>query len=315
MDISYFKEFVILAETKNFWAASERLYMGQSSLSKHIKTLERELGAPLFDRSSRKVELTEFGNLMLPYAQSLAKMQYEYESAAFNYLHTESEPLNIATIPVIAHYNITDILIRFRQDFPNVKINIQEGDTIDIRELLFNHKTSIVIYRDSPAYLEHDPDKESRVMKVPYCQDPLVAILPADHPLANAESLELKQLQNENFALIHEETMPYMLCIRVCREAGFTPNVLFTSHNLEAILDMVRKGNCVALLFANHVDFPHNLDFGDDLPFAVVPIVPEIQTTIYLGYLKDQKLPPAAAQFLRYCTAFSSFHTDEDKAQ
>ena len=76
MDIEYFREFVILAETKNFWAASERLYIGQSSLSKHIKTLERDLGAPLFERTSRKVELTEFGKLMLPYAQSLGRLQY-----------------------------------------------------------------------------------------------------------------------------------------------------------------------------------------------------------------------------------------------
>ena len=68
MEISYFNEFVILAETRNYWAASERLYIGQSSLSKHIKTLESQLGAPLFDRTSRKVELTEFGAKMLPYA-------------------------------------------------------------------------------------------------------------------------------------------------------------------------------------------------------------------------------------------------------
>lgn len=306
MDIGYFKEFVILAETKNFWAASERLYIGQSSLSKHIKSLERELGAPLFTRTSRKVELTEFGELMLPYAQSMAKMQYEYESAAFNYLHAENDPLNIATIPVIAHYNITDILIRFRQDFPNVKVNIQEGDTMEIRELLFGRKTSIAIYRDSPAYLEHDPDKETLLAKIPYCQDPLVAVLPSGHPLANEEQVELKMLQEESFALIHEDTMPYMLCMRVCREAGFTPNVVFTSHNLEAVLDMVTKGQCVALLFANHVDFPHEHDFGENLPFAVVPITPEIQTTIYLAHLKHQELSPAAAHFLKYCTAISS---------
>ena len=308
MEISYFKEFVILAETKNFWAASERLYIGQSSLSKHIKTLERELGASLFTRTSRKVELTEFGELMLPYAQSLARMQYEYESAAFSYLHADNEPLSIATIPVIAHYNITDVLIRFRQDFPNVKVNIREGDTLVIREMLFDRKCSIAIYRDSPAYLEHNPDKEARLMKVPYCADPLVAVLPSSHPLAAEDHIELKMLRDEPFALIHEETMPYMLCIRVCREAGFTPNVIFTSHNLEAILDMVRKGSCVALLFAHHVDFPHEQDLGEDLPFAVVPIVPEIQTTVCMAYLKDEKLSPAAAHFLRYCSIVSTMH-------
>ena len=306
MDIEYFREFVILAETKNFWAASERLYIGQSSLSKHIKTLERDLGAPLFERTSRKVELTEFGKLMLPYAQSLGRLQYEYETAAFNYLHTDNEPLNIATIPVIAHYNITDSLIQFRRDYPNVKINIMEGDTLVIREFLFDRKCSIAIYRDSPAYLEHNPDKESQLAKIPYCRDPLVAILPPEHPLAGEEHIELKHLQDEAFALIHEETMPYMLCMRVCREAGFTPNVVFTSHNLEAILDMVRKGSCVALLFANHVAFPHEHTFGEKPPFAVVPIVPEIPTWLYIGYLKNEKLSPAATHFIKYCTAVSA---------
>ena len=312
MDINYFKEFVILAETKNFWAASERLYMGQSSLSKHIKTLERELGAPLLDRTSRKVTLTKFGTLMLPYAQSIAKLQFEYESAAFSHLHSEAAPLEIATIPVIAHYNITDILVKFSLDYPTVKINIQEGDTLQIRELLFSHRCSIAIYRDSPTYLEHDPDKESRIMKVPYCLDPLVAILPVDHPLAGEDHVELKQLKDECFALIHEETMPYMLCVRACREAGFTPNVLFTSHNLEAILDMVRKGSCVALLFANHVNFPHGHDFGEKPPFTVVPITPEINTTVYLAYLKDAKLSPAAQHFLNYCVAEASLYNVDD---
>ena len=103
MDISYFREFVILAETCNYWAAAERLYIGQSSLSKHIKTMEKELGGELFSRTSRKVELTDFGRLMLPYAQTISKQQYEYELAAFNHLHQESATLNIATIPVIAH--------------------------------------------------------------------------------------------------------------------------------------------------------------------------------------------------------------------
>ena len=48
MDISYFQEFVVLSETKNYWAAAERLFIGQSSLSKHIKALENHLGAPLW---------------------------------------------------------------------------------------------------------------------------------------------------------------------------------------------------------------------------------------------------------------------------
>lgn len=165
MDISYFREFVILAETRNYWAASERLFIGQSSLSKHIKTLENYLGAPLFHRTSRKVGLTEFGQLMLPYAQSVSQLKYEYESAAFTYLHRENEPLVIATIPVIAHYNITDILIQFQRNHPTIQVDVREADTLIVREWLLDRKCNIAIFRDSTAYLEHDPEKEAQMVK------------------------------------------------------------------------------------------------------------------------------------------------------
>ena len=58
MNTENLKEFIVLAETKNFWEASERLYMNQSTLSKHIKNLESELGISLFTRTTRRVELT-----------------------------------------------------------------------------------------------------------------------------------------------------------------------------------------------------------------------------------------------------------------
>lgn len=305
MEIGYFREFVILAEIQNYWAAAERLFISQSALSKHIKSMEKQLGAPLFERTPRKVELTEFGKLVLPYAQAVARLQYEYESATFSYLNQESEPLNIATIPAMAHYNITDVLVQFQLNHPTVPINIQEADTLQIREWLLEHKCHLGIFRDSVDYLEHDPDKEAQLVKIPYCKDRLVAVLPSDHPLAHEKQIELSQLSTEYFALIQQGTMPYMLCMRACREAGFNPQVLFASHSLEAVLDMVRKGGCVALLFSNHVSFhvtfPHQTSTDDDLPFVAVPIVPEIQTTVCLGYLKNAVLTPAAAHFIDYC--------------
>ncbi|MCD7735046.1 MAG: LysR family transcriptional regulator [Clostridiales bacterium] len=301
MDISYFKEFVILAETQNFWAAADRLFIGQSSLSKHIKTLENQLGAPLFDRTSRKVELTQFGELMLPYAQSIARLQYEYESAAFNHLNRECAPLEIATIPVIAHYGITEALLRFKQAHPAVQVNIQEADTLIVREMLLNRTCEIAIYRDSSAYLEHDPDKERQLVRLPYARDQLVAVLPPDHPLSHADHVELPQLADDLFALIPPNTLPYNLCMRACQEAGFLPKVYFTSHNLESILDTVRKGSCVALLFSNHLNFPHQIDFGDQPPFVAIPVSPPIYTTVYLSYRKNDTLSSAAAYFIEFC--------------
>lgn len=296
MDISYFREFVILAEIKNYWAAAERLYIGQSSLSKHIKTLERQFGAPLFDRTSRKVELTEFGEKMLPYAQQIARLQYEYEAAAYNYLQTGNMILNIASIPVIPHYYITDILLACQKEFPNMQINMQEADTLILREWLLERKCELAFYRDSMIYLEHDPLKEARLTKIPYWEDQLVAVLPRDHRLAGVQQVELSQLSDENFTLIKQDTMPYTLCMRVCREAGFVPKVVFTSHNLETLLDLVVKGDCISLQFFNQVEFFQKTFY--DKHVVAVPIYPPIKTTIYLAYLNDIPLSKAATCFI-----------------
>ena len=68
MDVERCKEFVVLAQTRNFLEASNQLFISQSSLSKHIKSLEKELGVTLLDRSTRKVELSSIGRVFLPFA-------------------------------------------------------------------------------------------------------------------------------------------------------------------------------------------------------------------------------------------------------
>lgn len=139
---------------------------------------------------------------MLPYAQSIAKLQHQCESAAFNYFQTGEEVLHIASIPVIAQYNITDILVQFQMDFPNVKVDIQEADTNLIIDLLLDRKCEPAFYRDSPVYRTCDISKESRLIKIPYQKDHLIAVLPQGHPLTGKSSIHLAQLSDKYFALI-----------------------------------------------------------------------------------------------------------------
>lgn len=84
MDSQYYQEFLTLVETKNFWEASERLFIGESSLSKHISRMEMELGVKLFDRSSRRVELTKYGKLFIPFAEQIVRAQASYKEAIIN---------------------------------------------------------------------------------------------------------------------------------------------------------------------------------------------------------------------------------------
>lgn len=307
MDISHFREFVVLAETQNYWEASDRLFISQSALSKHIKAMEQQLGAPLFNRTSRKVELSDFGKVMLPYAQAISKLQYDYESTAFNFLNRESTPLNIATIPEMAHYHITEFLLQFKKDHPTVQINLQEVDTLVGRDLLIDRKCELAILRRSPSFIDHDPEKEKQMVTLPLVPDRLMAVLSPQNPLAKERKVELAQLAEEQFAFTPPETLHYEICVKACRSAGFVPNVLLTTRDLESILDLVRSGSCSSLMFENQLDFPHHVPFDAKNPlFVAVPVEPEIDTTVSLCYRKGETLSSTAAYFLEYFKDFKA---------
>ena len=82
MDLNWFLEFVVLSETLHYQNAADKLYTTQSTLSKHIQAMERELGSPLFKRSYHRLELTPFGRMMLPFAYDIIRIKGGYEDAA-----------------------------------------------------------------------------------------------------------------------------------------------------------------------------------------------------------------------------------------
>ena len=101
MDIDYIHEFVVLAGTGNYMEAADRLFLTQSSLTRHIQKLEADLGVTLFDRTTRRIELNQYGRLFLPYAEQIALLQKDYTTAFCNELNRERGTIRIGAIPVM----------------------------------------------------------------------------------------------------------------------------------------------------------------------------------------------------------------------
>ena len=93
MDITSLKEFLALAETQNFWEASELLFMNESTLSKHIKKLETELSVPLFERNTRRVSLTPYGESLIPYAKAIVGQAQQFQEELARQIQAESKTL------------------------------------------------------------------------------------------------------------------------------------------------------------------------------------------------------------------------------
>lgn len=287
MEINHLREFILLTEIGNFLETAEQLFISQSALSRHIKAIEEELGVPLFDRTTRKVELNQFGQLFLPYAKQITNIQYEYSTAFYNQLKNISDTVTIGSIPVMAQYNITDVLTRFQQENPSLSLNIVEADTVVLIDMLKNRQCDFAFIRESEV-------SDNHLVKIPYTVDSLAAVLPSTHPFARRESVSLKELENETFILLAENTMMYNLCLAECKKAGFQPKVAFTGHRAENIIDLVYKGIGISLLTKKPAIFMA----GPNI--SLVDITPAITTTIYLAYDKSNRMSIAGNHFMSY---------------
>lgn len=302
MNTDYLKEFLVLAETKNFWEASERLYMNQSTLSKHIKALETELGVDLFTRTTRRVELTSYGQTFLPYARSITRTEFEGTSAIKRILNIENGLLTIGAIPSMPQYHITQFLARFQQKYPGTTVRITEDDPTNLMRYLENETCELIFNREDKVTFEKNFINGDSITRIPYMKDRLVAVMNKNHPLATAESVTLQQLKDEQFCLIKEGSLMYQMSIDACQNADFIPNIIFTSHRIDSILDMVTNQNSVALLMDAHLQLPENGPKQIGTPWCVVPITPEIPSQISLCHLNNKPLSKTAKLFVEFCT-------------
>lgn len=100
MELNQVKEFIALTKTENYLEAAENLFISQSSLTKHIKSLEAELGTTLFDRTTRQVKLNEVGKVFLKYTQQLIDVRYQCNTALINLKDAEEQSLTIGSIKI-----------------------------------------------------------------------------------------------------------------------------------------------------------------------------------------------------------------------
>lgn len=294
MDIQVLREFLVLVDTQNYWEASSRLFIGQSTLSKHIKQLEQELGVSLFSRTSRKVELTRYGRLLIPYAEQITTAHMACREALQDAREAEQGLLVLGALPAMAQYSVTDLLLEYRARHPGRTVKVLEEDTAPLKEALRTRRCELALVRESVAAPTNDPD----LVKIPYLRDRLVALVPPDHPLGESPSVTLPQLETEDFITLKSSTALYEILMAACRQAGVVPHVVFSCHNRDAILDLVTQGLGVGILADRHVQRPKYGDFLRQASFHIVPIEPRVETQIFLCYRKNAELSAGARGFL-----------------
>ena len=237
--------FVGLAEELHFGRAAERLGIAQPQLSVQIRSLETVLGARLFDRDRRHVALTEVGREFLPEATAiLARIETARrrvqgwargEAGALTVGFTGSAPLNPAMRGIVGS---------FRRQWPGVGLSLAEMSTTDQFDALLEGEIDVGFLRPGRGAV---PDL---VTVLTVSREPLVAVLPADHPLAERESLAIADLAGQSFIMHPRERGPgvYDTIIGLCASAGFRPSVDIEVHQLPTIVSLAATGLGVSIV-------------------------------------------------------------------
>ncbi|NKY84897.1 LysR family transcriptional regulator [Nocardia veterana] len=242
MELQQMRYVLAVAETNSFTRAAERCLVVQSALSHQIARLERELGAKLFERTSRRVRLTPAGAAFLPAARQCLDAA---ERAAAEVAAAVGEirgRLAVGLIPTVAAVDVPDALREFRRRYPHVRISLRVGASDDLTEQVRDGSLDI-------AFLGLPTTATPQGVAVrELARDRLVAVVAPDHPLAAEAAVDLRRLAAEVFVDLPAGTAGRMQSDHAFAAAGLDREVAFEVTTADYIARLVRPGLAVAML-------------------------------------------------------------------
>lgn len=228
MDINYelYKVFYYVATSLSFSEASKKLYISQSAVSQSIKTLEKKLGQTLFIRSTKRVQLTPAGSLLLKHVEPAMNLISRGESQLLDSGTLGLGQLHIGASDTICRYFLVPYLKQFHKMFPNVPIKVTNATSIQCVELLDQRKVDLIVTNFPNTHLNHA-----------YIQKTVCNF--SDVFIANPAYFDLKDRQ---ISLAELKQYPIMMLDRKSTTSEFLHN-LFLQHQLELIPEIELSSN------------------------------------------------------------------------
>lgn len=240
MELRHLQYFVAVAEERHFTRAAARLHVAQPALSQQIRVLERELGAPLFERTSRSVRLTPAGAALLPYAR---RVLATVEDARREVAEQSSEPVGsvrLGVTPTVAAHLLPRRLAAFRRRYPRVEVYLTEGGAVTLEQELAAGTLDLAVIRLPPRH-HH---LEVAVL----LEEELLLGVSLAHPLAGRGAVALAEVADEPFVLYREGYGLRDAVLSACQIAGFQPRIALDGGETETVLRLCAAGLGVTLV-------------------------------------------------------------------
>lgn len=285
MELRQLHYFVTVAQMEHMTRASRYHRVAQSAISRQIHQLEAELGVALFQTRGRNVQLTPAGRLFL---QKIAPLLHELERVCVDvqqFEHPEKGEIRIGFPHSLGIYLLPTLLASYRKVHPKVTFVLQQGTYPQLLEAVSNRQIDL-------AFISPLPHAHAGVIGQVLMSEPMYAILPEKHPLAQAPAIRLEQLKDESFVMFSPQYSLRAIVFEACQRAGFTPRIGFEGEETDTIRGLVAAGLGVSMLPAMAL-----VETGPMMPVTVAITEPTVVRTIGLIQRQGEDLPRVAEAF------------------
>jgi DNA-binding transcriptional LysR family regulator len=290
------RTFATVAATGSIKRAAETLAYTPPAVSQQIAALERHLGCSLLIRGPRGVRLTEAGRVLLALGRDALDRLDVAESTVKSLGQTQLGPLRVAAFASAGWRLIAQTFAMLRARHPAVRLSLLEAEPPEAVAHIKSGRADVaVIYRYDGVPLAPEPALETR----PLARDPLRAVLPNGHVLAQRSSVALDDLANETWIAGEPDATCTRATLHACHKAGFAPDIQLHTSDFTTACAMVAAGLGVALVPA--LALPAPVDGIRRLPITYDPIARHLQAVLRPHTANQPS--PLLADALQYLSA------------
>ncbi|MCE7010822.1 LysR family transcriptional regulator [Kibdelosporangium philippinense] len=286
MELRQLEHFLAVARDGSFTGAAQRAHIVQSALSASIRKLEAELGAQLFERTTRRVILTEAGRALLPVAQRLVADVDVARSEVSAVVGLSRGRVSVGTIQTLTVVDLPQELGVFRSRYPAIQVHVRDGRVADLIAAITTGELDL-------AYLAADGPLPDDLACFAQWDQRLVLVTYPGHRLADSRRIQLAEIDNEPFVDYTGSVMQEMVRRRFA-DAGIRHNPVCAATHVPLLVDLVAAGLGVTIV-------PQSVAERAGLPFAEIDHA--FTRTIYLAGRQPQPANPAARALLAHLIA------------
>lgn len=257
MQLRHLRTFLAVASTLSFTKAGRQVHLAQSSVTEQIQALEEDLGAALFERSQRKLKLTDAGETLVEYAEALLSLAADARAAVTGNAQVQGR-LSVGALETLCAHWLAPLLAVFQGQHPRLQVDLQVAGTVALRNAVKDGSLDLGFSFTPPA-------SDSGLRSECVGEDELVLLVPAGHALGARSSVGPQDVEGERF-LVTEQGCAYrgMFDSAFAAPGCRMPQVAGEYGSLGTIVNMVRAGFGCALM-------PRLAVTGLDAGLAVLP--------------------------------------------